>query len=196
MGLNKLPDNEENRIADEALAIEAQAGSELALEGLIDRYKPMLISLSNRYFIRGNDKDDVVQEAMIGFSTAVQAFELGERNRFSAFAKIATEQHIIDSIRKSEKLNHQVLSDAVSIEKLDYEIADDSVDVETDADEGLLKLLANEEFRKQFSPLEWDVLVLRVRDFSYKEIAERLDRSYKAVDNALQRIKKKLNDSE
>lgn len=179
--------------SDEDLIKLAKTGDDIYLEILLERYKPLVLSLANRYFIRGQDRDDVIQEAMIALFKAIQAFDTDKQTSFAAFVKTTTQNHMIDSIRKSEAKNNRVLSDAVSIENMKFFIEDEQSEDFGIYEEELQDLLSNEEFKSNFSDLEWQVLNLRLIKLSYNDIGKELDVKEKVVDNALQRIKQKLN---
>lgn len=177
---------------DEELIELAKLGEDKYLEILLERYKPLILSLANRYFIRGQDRDDVIQEAMIALFKSIQAFDAEKQTSFAAFVKTTTQNHMIDSIRKSEAKNNRVLSDAVSIENMKFFIEDEQAEDFGIHEEELQDLLSNESFKANFSDLEWQVLNLRLFKLSYNDIAKELDVKEKVVDNALQRIKQKL----
>lgn len=177
---------------DEELIELAKLGEDKYLEILLERYKPLILSLANRYFIRGQDRDDVIQEAMIALFKSIQAFDAEKQTSFAAFVKTTTQNYMIDSIRKSEAKNNRVLSDAVSIENMKFFIEDEQAEDFGIHEEELQDLLSNESFKANFSDLEWKVLNLRLFKLSYNDIAKELDVKEKVVDNALQRIKQKL----
>lgn len=178
--------------SDEKLIELAKLGEDKYLEILLERYKPLVLSLANRYFIRGQDRDDVIQEAMIALFKSIQAFDVEKQTSFAAFVKTTTQNHLIDSIRKSEAKNNRVLNDAVSIENMKFFIEDEQTEDFGVHEEELQDLLNSESFKSNFSDLEWQVLNLRLFKLSYNDIAKELDVKEKVVDNALQRIKQKL----
>lgn len=178
--------------SDEELIELAKSGEDKYLEILLERYKPLVLSLANRYFIRGQDRDDVIQEAMIALFKSIQSFDVEKQTSFAAFVKTTTQNHLIDSIRKSEAKNNRVLNDAVSIENMKFFIEDEQTEDFGIHEEELQDLLSNESFKSNFSDLEWQVLNLRLFKLSYNDIAKELDVKEKVVDNALQRIKQKL----
>lgn len=178
--------------SDEELIELAKLGEDKYLEILLERYKPLVLSLADRYFIRGQDRDDVIQEAMIALFKSIQAFDVEKQTSFAAFVKTTTQNHLIDSIRKSEAKNNRVLNDAVSIENMKFFIEDEQTEDFGIHEEELQDLLSNESFKSNFSDLEWQVLNLRLFKLSYNDIAKELDVKEKVVDNALQRIKQKL----
>lgn len=185
---------------DEYLAGLAKNGDEEALERLLARYKPLMRSLAARYFIRGGDHDDVVQEAMIGLFKAVQSFDPGEGARFAAVAARRSEQAIIDAVRKAEAKKNSILNESVSLENYVPSTGDEwlgGAEPEPRAEESETNLArALEGLELKLSPLELNVLKMRLKDKSYREIAETLEVSTKAVDNALQRIRLKLKEND
>lgn len=178
--------------SDEKLIELAKLGEDKYLEILLERYKPLVLSLANRYFIRGQDRDDVIQESMIALFKSIQSFDVEKQTSFAAFVKTTTQNHLIDSIRKSEAKNNRVLNDAVSIENMKFFIEDEQTEDFGIHEEELQDLLNSESFKSIFSDLEWQVLNLRLFKLSYNDIAKELDVKEKVVDNALQRIKHKL----
>lgn len=182
-------------LSDERLAVLAKSGDEEALEYLLERYKPLMRSLSLRYFIRGADRDDVVQEAMIALFKTVQNYDPDEGFSFAAAAARRSEQAVIDAIRKAEAKKNKILNDSVSLEN--YEPGQDELGrlaaafefPERNAAELAEKL---KQIQKLLSPMEYEVFFRRLKGLSYQEIAADLGSDTKAVDNALQRIRNKM----
>ena len=181
--------------SDNDLVKAAQSGSEDSLRVLINRYKPLTLSLANKYFIRGQERDDIIQESTIALFDAIQSFDIKADLQFSSWAKVICERHIIDSIRTSEKKNNRLFNDAISIENISYVFTDDSemeVIERAREEEKYINLWQDESFKANFSDIEWNVIKLRAQKYSYNGIAQEMNISYKAVDNALQRAKIKI----
>lgn len=172
---------------DEELVIQAKDGNETALETLLERYKPLILSQAAKYFIKGADRDDVIQEAMIGMFKAVQSFNPNHKIAFAAVAKRSVDSTLIDAIRKAETLKNMPLNNSLPLdehsslleEKIDRALPEDTMmSIEVD-------------LPVKLSALEREILTLRLQDYSYQEIAKRLELTVKSVDNAIQRIRTK-----
>ena len=196
----------ENRFSgmtDEELVASAQEGNLEAEEFLIRKYKELVRSRSQFYFIIGADGDDVVQEGMIGLFKAIQSYSADKEASFRTFAELCVNRQIITAIksasrRKHEPLNESVsLSDPVSEDENSMTIAEvlrAGKDMDPEEEllaKDLLKMLSGAE-QNIFSAFEMQVWNEYLRGKNYREIAVILDRSPKAVDNAIQRTKKKI----
>ena len=194
--LTELPDDE--------LAARSQQGDRQALETLIDRYRRFARAKGRGYFLIGGDSDDIEQEGMIGLFKAVRDFRPDRQASFRAFAELCITRQIITAIKTATRQKHQPLNQYVSIsgvrgsddpgersveDLLIRHYGPDPAD-RVVSDERLGALRAS--MQELLSALEVDVLRLYVEGKSYQEIAERLQRHVKSIDNALQRIKRKL----
>ena len=196
------------RLLDTATDLElvaaAQAGSADAFDRLVDRYRRFVRSRSRGYFIVGGDREDLEQEALIGFYKSVRDFKPELQASFRAFAELCINRQLITAIKTATRKNHQPLNHSVSFSAPrpgdDHDDRDDEIpaaaDLLADPAEQLVALerLAgtHEALAASLSPLEVDVLTLYVEGRSYEVIAEQVGRHVKAVDNALQRVKRKL----
>ncbi len=167
----------------------AQDKDEEALELVLERYKPLMKSLANKYFIRGADRDDIIQEASIALYRSILTFDLNSEVPFSAYAKQNATRAVIDAIRRAETHKNAMLSNSLPLVE-GFEIEYFTTEAEWESGE------ANEEMHtlleKKLSKLEREVMYKRLLGLSYREISSHLEISEKAVDNALQRIKRKL----
>lgn len=200
--------NEENlkSLSDEQLVKRAQEGDDKALEAILSRYKNLVYSKSKPYFLAGADDDDIIQEGFIGLYKAVKDFD-GERFPFfKVFAGVCVTRCIITAVKAASRKKHQPLNSYVSLDKNTYD---------EDSDITLLDVMAFDELQdpeailidrervdgmeykinKVLSKLETEVLVYYLEGLSYSEIAAKLGKDTKAVDNAIQRIKKKLENT-
>jgi RNA polymerase sporulation-specific sigma factor len=195
--LTELPDDE--------LAARFQGGDRLALEALIAGYLRFARAYSRGYFLVGGDADDIEQEALIGLYKAARDFRPEHQASFRAFAELCITRQIITAIKTATRQKHQPLNQYVSIsgarggddpgersvEELLHAHHDgdpaDSV-VSSERMETIRSSMA-----RMLSALEVDVLKLYVEGKSYQEIGEQLGRHVKSIDNALQRIKRKLD---
>lgn len=192
-----------NILTDEELVRMAREGSVTAEEFLINKYKELARVKSSVYFIVGGDRDDVIQEGMIGIFKAIRDFDEEKNTSFRTFAEVCVNRQIISAIRKANLRKHQILNESVSLSqeqdaKDSEKIFADRLDAgDKDDPEALMLMKEITEFliadkSELFSPLEQQVLTLMLKGKKYREIASELDRSVKTVDNAIQRIKKKI----
>jgi RNA polymerase sporulation-specific sigma factor len=195
--LTELPDDE--------LAARSQEGDRQALETLIDRYRRFARAKGRGYFLIGGDSDDIEQEALIGLYKAARDFRPEHQASFRAFAELCITRQIITAIKTATRQKHQPLNQYVSISGVrgsddpgERSVEDllirhhgpDPAD-RVVSDERLGALRAS--MQELLSALEVDVLRLYVEGKSYQEIGEQLGRHVKSIDNALQRIKRKLD---
>ena len=177
---------------DEALVAAARGGDEDALTELLRRCRPLIRARARSYFLVGAERDDIVQEGMIGLYKAVRDFDASNGTPFRAFADLCATRQIVTAVRAATALRHGPLNRSIS---LDAQLAQDGVEpAEPDAaDEGLGHLAELAALcRDVMTDLEAEVLDRYVRGESYAEIADALDRHVKAIDNALQRVRRKL----
>jgi RNA polymerase sporulation-specific sigma factor len=192
-------------LSDEELAIRYQAGDAAALEVLIVRYRRFARAKSRTYFLVGADADDVEQEGMIGLYKAARDFRTDRQSSFRAFAELCVTRQVISAIKSATRQKHLPLNRYVSIsgvrgsddpsEGAVEELLDDHRAADP-ADE----VVSQEQIRairrsmaESLSTLEVEVLRLYVEGKSYSEIGIHLGRHVKSIDNALQRIKRKLD---
>lgn len=190
-------------LTDEQLVKMAQEGSETAEEILIEKYKGLVKNKAKTYYITGADSEDVVQEGMIGLFKAIRSFDAHKQAAFKTFADTCVNSQILSAIKKANRKRHRPLNESVSLNK---EVDDEKHDISVgdilqasmDNDpEALLLLQEVVDYLKTydsglFSKFEREVWVEKLKGRNYMEIAEQLGRSPKSVDNALQRIKKKI----
>ncbi len=190
-------------LTDEQLAIIAQAGNRRAQDYLLNKYRNFVRIKASTYFLIGADKEDIVQEGMIGLYKAIRDFNPDKTTSFHVFADLCVTRHIITAIKAATRQKHMPLNSYISLNKPLYE---------EDSDRMLIDVLAstvtqNPEdmfihqeslsdielgLAKCLSKLEKEVLMAYLQDHSYQEIALELQRHVKSVDNALQRVKRKL----
>ena len=182
---------------DDALARAAQAGDDLALRALLARYLPVARRAGRRWFLAGGDRDDVEQEALIGLCEAVRDYDPEQGTSFRSFAELCVSRQVLTAVRGASRYKHRPLNKSVPLSPAPDEVVDlraalaavadpaDAVVARVGIDDALAQLSA------RLSPLERDVLALCLERRSYGEIGARLGRHPKAVDNAVQRIKRK-----
>ena len=190
--------------SDEDLVEEAREGSEQAIETLLHRYRHYARAKARTYFLAGADREDIVQEGMIGLFKAIRDFRHDRNSAFRAFAELCITRQIITAIKTATRQKHVPLNSYVSLNKQTGGDDDDGHslgDVLTSAevvDPADLLISAEEiatireSMDQVLSDLETEVLQLYMDGKSYQEIAEILGRHVKSIDNALQRIKRKL----
>jgi RNA polymerase sporulation-specific sigma factor len=191
-----------SEVSDEVLVAAARRNEEHAMATLLLRYRGFARAIAGDYFLVGGDHEDLVQEGMIGLYHAILVFDAGRQASFHTFAELCVTRQIITAIRGATRHKHRPLNDYVSVHRpLDEAGTTTLADVlpasgRTDPAEQLLSAERVRDLRRQvdtaLTDLEVEVLRLHVSGGSYSEIARTLDRHPKAVDNALQRIRRKL----
>ena len=193
-------------VSDEDLVERARTGSELSLEVLLNRYRHYARAKARTYFLAGADREDIVQEGMIGLFKAVRDFDIQKNTAFRAFAELCITRQIITAIKTATRQKHMPLNSYVSLNKSSSINGDDNESrsleealVGTEIDDPAELVISSEEISnikasmgRLLSELETEVLQLYIDGKSYQEIADMLGRHVKSIDNALQRIKRKL----
>ena len=190
-------------LTDEQLVRMAQEGSETAEEILIEKYKGLVKNKAKTYYITGADSEDVVQEGMIGLFKAIRDFKDDKLVSFKSFAEICVTRQIITAIKTATRQKHMPLNSYVSLNKPVFE--DDgertlmeTINHDTVSDPELLFISKEElnriegKINEILSPLELEVLHFYLQGKSYQQIAVILSKEVKSIDNALQRVKKKI----
>ncbi|WP_435877173.1 RNA polymerase sporulation sigma factor SigH [Sporosarcina highlanderae] len=191
------------KLSDEELIVRIQEGGTDALDFLITKYQPFVKMKARSYFMTGGDREDIIQEGMIGLYKAIRDFRMDRLSSFRAFAELCITRQIITAIKTATRQKHIPLNTSVSLDKPVYD---------EDSDRTLLDVIGGSvlddpedliihkedfiqmegEINKVLSELEKQVLSLYLEGQSYQEISDELNRQVKSVDNALQRIKRKL----
>ena len=189
--------------SDEELVILAQQGDDRALDFLLSKYFVYVRSKSLSYYIVGADRDDIIQEGMIGLFKAVRDFSSERGVTFKTFADVCVTRQIITAVKNASRQKHAPLNFYVSLNK---SVSDDESDStlgeilehgkNLNPEEILIKKedrdILGSEMQKLLSPFESRVLSLYLQGNSYLTIGKIVDKDPKSVDNALQRIKKKF----
>ena len=191
-----------NILTDEELVKMAQEGSSTAEEFLITKYKDLAKKKSSAYFIIGGDKEDVVQEGMIGIFKAIREYREDKNASFKTFAQLCINRQIISAIRKANMGKHKILNESLSLsqdaaERVEKSLEERFTSQNYEDPEALMLIKEIVEFLKAdsselFSPLEKNILDRMLQGKGYRQIASEIHRSSKTVDNAIQRIKKKI----
>lgn len=190
-------------LSDEMLVSYIQAGDDEALAYLIQKYKHFVKTKSRSYFLIGADREDIIQEGMIGLYKSIRDFRGDKLSSFKAFAELCVTRQIITAIKTATRQKHIPLNSYVSLDKPIYEEDSDRTLLDiicgnkvSDPEELIINKEEYDDIEGKMdeilSELEREVLVLYLDGRSYQEIAEDLDRHVKSIDNALQRVKKKL----
>ena len=192
-----------DQMDDEQLVLLAQQADGQAIEYLLNKYKNFVRSRARSYFLIGADHEDIVQEGMIGLFKAVRDYKPGKVSSFRAFAELCITRQIISAIKTATRQKHIPLNSYVSLNRPLFE---------EDSDRTLLDVITEEtpsnpeemlidredlsviegRIGSLLSDLEKQVLVRYVEGKSYVEISEEMNRHVKSIDNALQRVKRKL----
>lgn len=197
--------NNYNNMSDEELLEEIKEKDTNALNFLICRYKDLVNSKVNKYFIIGAEKEDIIQEGLIGLYKAIKDYKEDKQNSFKSFANLCIERQLITAIKSSNRQKHMPLNSYLSLNMTAYENEDENnetqiMDVlETNIIEDPLDTITKKEYMSDvesvidnsLSDFEKKVLNRFIQGESYVKIAERLDAPVKSVDNAIQRIRKK-----
>lgn len=190
-------------LTDEQLVKMSQEGSETAEEILIEKYKSLVKNKAKAYYIAGADNEDVVQEGMIGLFKAIRSYDANKEAAFKTYADTCINSQIITAIKKANRRKHQPLNESISlnseVSEGDWETTMQDVlegSGENDPEAMALAREIAESLQEAgseiFSDFEWKVWSEKLKGHDYQEIAEILQRSPKSIDNALQRIKKKI----
>jgi RNA polymerase sporulation-specific sigma factor len=192
-----------NELTDEEIVELAQNGEQFATEYLVDKYKNFVRAKSRSYFLIGADKEDIIQEGMIGLFKAIRDYKTDKLTSFRAFAELCITRQIITAIKTATRQKHIPLNSYVSLNKPIYDEESDRTLMDVISTTKITNpeeiIISREEFifieKKMgeiLSALEWKVLMAYLEGKSYQEIAVELKRHVKSIDNALQRVKRKL----
>ncbi|MCZ0755275.1 RNA polymerase sporulation sigma factor SigH [Anoxybacillus sp. J5B_2022] len=202
-GFKSKHDRKLEQLEDEELVERVHQGDSDALDFLIHKYQNFVRAKARSYFLVGADREDIVQEGMIGLYKAIRDFKEDKLTSFKAFAELCITRQMITAIKTATRQKHIPLNSYVSLDKPIYDEESDRTLMDvisgakaTDPEE----LIINREevddievkMAELLSDLERKVLVLYLDGRSYQEISEELNRHVKSIDNALQRVKRKL----
>ena len=197
--------NNYNNMSDEELLEAIKKDDTQALDFLICKYKDLVNSKVNKYFIIGAEKEDIIQEGLIGLYKAIKDYKPDKQNSFKSFANLCIERQLITAIKSSNRRKHMPLNSYLSLNMTAYENEDGNnetqvMDVlETNIIEDPLDTITKKEYMSNvenvidnsLSEFEKKVLNRYIQGESYVKIAEKLDAPVKSVDNAIQRINKR-----
>ena len=196
--------NEFEQLKDEQIIAKIREGDEKALSYMINKYKELVNMKVSKYFMIGAEKEDIVQEGLIGLYKAIKDFNPQKQNTFKSFANICIERQLITAIKSSNRQKHIPLNSYLSLNMSAYDNNDDdSVELidtfNSKTTEDPLVTITKQEYYKEvediidkhLSKFEKQVLKRFMNGESYVTIANKLDSPVKSVDNAIQRIRKK-----
>ena len=195
-------DNNYNSMSDEQLISLIKADDKYALDFIIEKYKDLVNMKVGKYFIIGAEKEDIIQEGMIGLFKAIQGFDNTKQNSFKTFANMCIERQLITAIKTSNRQKHMPLNGYLSLNTAAYDEDEDTTVLEvfdSHQTEDPLDTITKKEYYKRvedaidknLSDFEKQVLARFIKGESYVTIAEKLDTPVKSIDNAIQRIRKK-----
>ena len=188
---------------DEILVEKIHDGDEEALNSLITKYRSFVKAKANRYFLTGGDKEDVFQEGMIGLCKAIRDYRNDKNASFKSFADLCVTRQIITAVKSATRQKHSPLNTYISLYKPIYQGESDETLIEIIPEQNqldpatiLIGLEENKNIKLKIaevlSKLENRVLALYLNGETYFQISQELDVPIKSIDNALQRIKRKL----
>ena len=193
-----------DEMTDEQITVEVQKGDKQALSYLMNKYKELVNIKVSKYFMIGAERDDIVQEGLIGLFKAIKTFNKEKNNSFKSFANMCIERQLITAIKSSTRQKHMPLNSYLSLNASAYDNEEEggmelinTLDNKTVEDplETVMKKEYYEQIEnsieKSLSSFEKQVLDGYVKGYSYVTIAKQLDSPVKSVDNAIQRIRKK-----
>lgn len=198
-----LKNNLDNK-TDEEIVSFAKEGQQEALEHLLQKYKELINMKVCKYFIIGAEREDIVQEGMIGLYKAIKCFNPDKQSSFKSFANLCIERQLITAIKTSNRQKHGPLNSSLSLNATVYDNEEDTSLIEvfnSKTAEDPLETITKQEYykkveteiNKNLSNFEKKVLSRYAIGESYTTIADKLDIPVKSVDNAIQRIRKKAN---
>ena len=198
--------SELDQLTDEEIISKVKEGNEQALSYLLEKYQDLVNKKVGKYFMIGAEREDIVQEGMIGLYKAIKSFNPNKQNTFKTFANICIERQLITAIKSSNRQKHLPLNSYLSLNNSAYDNNNqegveliDTFDGKT-IEDPLDTIMKHEYYQeiestidKSLSKFERQVLDRFIKGESYVVIAQKLDSPVKSVDNAIQRIRKKAN---
>lgn len=191
----KWLDKEYENLTDEQLVKRYQDGDQAILNFICEKYKPLVLKNSKKYFLVGGENEDLIQEGMIGLFNAIGDYDTSSEVTFFYFAQMCIDRQMIKAIESSNRKKHSPLNAYVSLYDEDGTqideptfTTDDPAELVIEAEENLNLM---DRLKQNLSKMEQQVFDLYMQDYDYKEIAEKLGKPEKSIDNTLTRIKAK-----
>ena len=199
-----INENEYTQMTDEKLIENIKNDDHVALDCLMKRYNDIVNMKANKFFMIGAEKEDIVQEGMIGLYKAVKSFDTEKQNSFKTFANMCIERQLITAVKNSNRQKHIPLNSSVSLNAAAYDDNEDvdKIDIlDIKALDDPSDIIAEREYfesmenkiKEALSKFELKVLHEYEKGKSYADIAIKLNAKVKSVDTAIQRIRKKAN---
>jgi len=201
----KTPQKAQRELEDLQLVLKAANGSTAAMDQLIRRYTSFVRLKASSYFLAGGDADDLIQEGLVGLYKAVRDFRPDKETSFRSFAELCVTRQIITAIKTATRLKHAPLNTYVSFshtpagQESESECSLGDALPASHVHEPAVKVVSTEELQSlvgclstSLSPLEADALRLYLEGSSYDQMADQLGCDTKTIDNALQRVKRKI----
>ena len=199
-----INENNYTQMTDEKLIENVKQEDQTALNCLIERYNDLVTMKANKFFMVGAEKEDMIQEGMIGLYKAIKSFDTEKQNSFKTFANMCVERQLITAVKNSNRQKHIPLNSSVSLNSAAYEDNEDMdkmdvLDIKIMNDPS--DIIADREYfenmeskiKENLSSFELQVLKEYEKGKSYAAIAEKLNAKIKSIDTAIQRIRKKAN---
>ena len=199
-----INENKYTQMTDEKLIENINKDDQTALNCLMGRYNDVVNMKANKFFMVGAEKDDIIQEGMIGLYKAIKSFDKQKQNSFKTFANMCIERQLITAVKNSNRQKHIPLNSSISLNSAAYEDNEDMdkmdiLDVKVLNDPS--DIVADREYfesmeskiKENLSDFELQVLHEYENGMSYADIAKKLNAKVKSVDTAIQRIRKKAN---
>ena len=199
-----INENNYTQMTDEKLIENVKQEDQTALNCLIERYNDLVTMKANKFFMVGAEKEDMIQEGMIGLYKAIKSFDTEKQNSFKTFANMCVERQLITAVKNSNRQKHIPLNSSVSLNSAAYEDNEDMdkmdvLDIKMMNDPS--DIIADREYfenmeskiKENLSSFELQVLKEYEKGKSYAAIAEKLNAKVKSIDTAIQRIRKKAN---
>lgn len=192
-------------LSDEKLILLLREGKEEVTDFLLDKYKEIVERKARTMFLIGGDTDDLIQEGMIGLYKAIRDFDENKETSFLTFANLCIDRQIYTAINASNRKKHSPLNTYLSFSKAQEEshrntgyLLNNNSDNLKNPEELYIDMesvrFIERELERSLSEFEYQVLSMYIEGYGYREIARRMDKKPKAIDNALQRIKSKVNE--
>ena len=200
---NKEIISDDEADVDDNMVFRAKAGDEKSLNHILKKYRNFVRAKAKPFFIVGADKEDILQEGMIGLFKAIRDYDEEKTVSFRAFAELCVTRQIITAVKTATRQKHIPLNSYISLNKPMSEEDPDKTLMDmmknshiSDPEQLIISKeemkLIEEKTKEMLSEFETRVLSLYLKGYSYNEISEKLCKHPKSVDNALQRIKRKF----
>lgn len=195
-------------LSDDEILDFIRRGDRDAADYLMERYKNLVKKKARTLYLIGNDREDLIQEGMIGLYKAVRDYKQNGEASFQTFADLCVSRQMYNAVKVSNTKKNQPLNNYISFDAINYYQNDGTTErssfgalleqnkVRNPEEMAIGKVIANrieDALEKELSQMEREVLALYLQDYGYSKIAEKLGKEVKSVDNAMQRIKKKLH---